>query len=135
MTFMVWSKELELGFQLIDTQHRWLVETTNALHDELSKGEPEPAMVGQLLEGLVDYTMNHFIAEEELFQRHGYPETDAHREEHNRFTATAYSLLERHERGEKVGIAVLDFLKQWLLNHILVSDRAYAPFLVAKGVK
>lgn len=135
MAFMVWSSELELGLELIDTQHHWLVDTTNALYDELSKGEPEAAMVGQLLEGLVDYTMNHFIAEEDLFQRYGYPESEAHHAEHNTFTAHAYDLLARHEKGEKVGIEVLDFLKSWLINHILKSDRAYAPFLLEKGVK
>ncbi|MCL2591393.1 MAG: hypothetical protein FWD67_11125 [Betaproteobacteria bacterium] len=35
MPFMPWSDEFVLGIDSIDKQHRWLVETTNRLYDEL----------------------------------------------------------------------------------------------------
>jgi hemerythrin len=38
---MEWSPNLELGLEEIDRQHRWLVEATNALYDELQKGDPK----------------------------------------------------------------------------------------------
>ena len=69
MPFMPWTAELELGLPEIDDQHRQLVALTNALHDELSKATPDRAAIGHILEGLVDYTVNHFVLEEELFAR------------------------------------------------------------------
>ncbi|MDZ4125160.1 MAG: hypothetical protein U1E02_13430, partial [Hydrogenophaga sp.] len=54
--FMPWNDELLTGISEIDSQHKWLVEATNRLHDELSKPQSDPAVVGDILEGLVDYT-------------------------------------------------------------------------------
>ncbi|BBN87437.1 MULTISPECIES: bacteriohemerythrin [Azospira] len=133
MAFMPWTKELELGLAEIDRQHHWLVDQTNALHDELSAPAPSRDKVGQILEGLVDYTHNHFIVEEVLFQQFGYPETPAHKAEHDGFTGKAMDLLMRFEDGEEVTMEALDFLKEWLVHHICQVDRAYVPFLKSKG--
>ncbi|WP_309267637.1 bacteriohemerythrin [Azonexus sp.] len=135
MSFMPWTDAFVLGIETIDQQHRWLVDATNRLHAEISKPEPQRAVLGEILEGLVDYTMNHFVLEEELFQRLGYSETAAHKAEHDAFTATAMNLLLRFEAGENIGAPMLDFLKEWLQHHILQVDRAYAPFLIAAGVR
>ena len=134
MTFMPWTDALQLNIVSIDQQHRWLVDATNRLHAEISQPEPNRAVLGEILEGLVDYTMNHFVLEEELFQRLGYPETAEHKAEHDAFTAGAMNLLMQFEAGESVGPAVLDFLKDWLTHHIMKVDRAYAPFLKAAGI-
>lgn len=133
MAFMPWTKELELGLAEIDRQHHWLVDQTNALHDELSGPAPSRDKVGQILEGLVDYTHNHFIVEEVLFQQFAYPETPAHKAEHDGFTGKAMDLLMRFEDGEEVTMEALDFLKEWLVHHICRVDRAYVPFLKSKG--
>ncbi|HEX6735395.1 MAG TPA: bacteriohemerythrin [Azonexus sp.] len=135
MSFMPWTDALALGIESIDQQHRWLVDATNRLHAEITQPEPQRAVLGEILEGLVDYTMNHFVLEEELFQRLGYAETPAHKAEHDAFTATAMDLLLKFEDGASVGAPVLDFLKEWLQHHILKVDRAYAPFLIAAGVR
>lgn len=134
MAFMPWSDELVLGLAEIDRQHHWLVDQTNALHDELSASEPRRAVIGGILEGLVDYTHNHFIVEEVLFQQHGYPETPAHKAEHDAFTGTAMDLLMRFEDGDEVSLEAMGFLKDWLIHHILKVDKAYTPFFKAKGL-
>jgi hemerythrin len=131
---MQWTDVLQLGIESIDQQHRWLVDTANRLHDEINSPTPDRGMLGNILEGLVDYTMNHFVLEEELFQRFGYPENAGHQAEHDAFTAQAMALLLKFEDGESVGQPTLEFLKEWLLHHIMQVDRAYAPFLKAKGV-
>lgn len=134
MPFFPWSDEFVLGIGKIDAQHRWLVDTTNQLYDELTKPNPDRGVVGEILEGLMDYTMNHFIVEEELFQRHGYPESAEHKAEHDRFTGKVMGLLERFEEGADINDDVLTLVKKWLTHHILSVDKAYAPFLTGKGV-
>ena len=131
MTFMPWTSELELGFEEIDRQHQELVRLTNLLHEELCCPIPRREAIGEVLEGLVDYTHNHFIVEEVLFQRHGYPETAAHQAEHNGFTARAMDLLTRFEDGEEVSLEAMELLKGWLVHHICKVDRAYLPCLQA----
>ena len=131
MTFMPWTSELELGIEEIDNQHKELVRLANVLHDEISGPAPQREAIGAVLEGLVDYTHNHFIVEEVLFQQQNYPETPAHQAQHNRFTGTAMDLLMRFEDGEEVSIEALEFLKDWLVHHICKVDRAYLPFFRA----
>jgi hemerythrin len=135
MAFLPWTDALQLGIASIDLQHRWLVDTTNALHEEMSTAAPDRAVIGRIIEGLVDYTMNHFIHEEELFLRFGYPETPGHKAEHDSFAKQAMELLTQFEEGQSVGGETLEFLKSWLLHHNLKVDRAYAPFLLAQGVR
>ncbi len=134
MTFMPWSSELEVGIAQIDEQHRWLVDRTNQLYDRLAGAEPDAAEIGELLDGLMDYTMNHFIVEEEIFQRLGYPQTVEHKAQHDRFTAQIMDLLQRHDAGERSGNETLDLLAGWLVHHILKVDKAYVAFFRANGV-
>lgn len=134
MSFMPWNEALEVGIGIIDEQHRWLVDQTNALHDAVAAGTGGE-QVGQILEGLMDYTMNHFIVEEDLFARLGYPEGDAHRAQHNYFCDKVMSLLTRHEAGEEVGLEALNLLKNWLLHHILKVDKAYVAHFRAHGMR
>lgn len=134
MAFMPWSDKLKVGIAEIDLQHSWLVEQTNALHDALSE-QAQPHILGNMLERLVDYTMNHFIVEEDLFNRLGYPETEAHKAEHDRFSAQVINLLEQHEQGELVGQQALELLKNWLTHHILKVDKAYVAHFRANGIE
>ncbi|GAA0851575.1 bacteriohemerythrin [Marinobacter szutsaonensis] len=133
MTFWPWSKELEVGIGEIDEQHKWLVDLTNQLHDAL-EGGAEQEKTSEILESLMDYTMNHFIVEEDLFLRLGYPETDAHKAEHNKFTGQIMSLIERHENGDSAGEETLELLKDWLTHHILKVDKAYVEHFRANGI-
>ena len=126
---MQWSDEFAFGLDGIDGQHQWLFSATSALHDALSAATPDRKRIGELVEGLVDSTMTHFVGEEELFQRYGYPQAEAHKAEHDRFTASAFDLLNRFEAGEELPLSAADFLKDWLIHHIQKVDRAYVPFM------
>ncbi|MGB0713597.1 MAG: bacteriohemerythrin [Gammaproteobacteria bacterium] len=132
MPFMPWSDDLVTGLPKIDEQHRWLVDQTNELHDAIFTGSPDRDEVGRLLNGLVEYTFNHFVLEEELFQRLGYEESADHLKEHNGFIREVSAMLELHEDGGDVTVAALEFLKQWLRHHIVVVDMAYVPFMKEK---
>lgn len=130
MTFMIWTNALSVGIEEVDNQHHWLVDATNRLHDALQAANVDRATVGEILEGLMDYTMNHFIAEESLFERYAYPDAAAHKAQHNHFTATLMRLLTHFEAGRDIGPEVLTLLRDWLLGHIMRSDRAYVPYMV-----
>ena len=131
--FIPWTDDLLMGIAAIDRQHKWLVDATNQLHEEVSRPEPDRGAIFDLLMGLVEYTCTHFTAEEDVFQRFGYPDADGHRAQHKAFAARINALIDAHERGDNTSLEALEFLKQWLLHHILESDQAYAPFLKMRG--
>lgn len=132
MTIMPWSQDFSVGMAAIDTQHHWLVDAMNQLHTELEQPQPNRAVVGRTLEGLMDYTVNHFVMEEELFGRHGYPQAAAHKALHDHFTRTVMQRLTEFEAGQDIGGEVVSLLKDWLIGHIMGADKAYAPFLLAR---
>lgn len=134
MAFMQWTDAFVTGISQIDQQHRWLVESINQLHDEISGKNADKEVVYKILHGLIDYTFNHFIVEEDLFKRFDYPKTDAHLEEHNKFTRDTAALLEKFEGGETLRADALEFLREWLSHHILTVDMAYVPFMKENGV-
>lgn len=133
MTFMPWNDDFSVGLDDVDEQHRWLFEATNRLHAEMNKEVHSREVIGEIIEGLMDYTMNHFIMEEELFERHGYPQAQAHKALHDKFTACIMDTLTNFESGADIEHEVLDLLKTWLVQHIMKTDTAYVPFFKQQG--
>jgi hemerythrin len=134
MSFIHWREELLTGIGSIDTQHRWLVDTTNRLHEEVNKSSPDRTRAGEILAGLVGYTLKHFTMEEELFARHGYNDSEAHIEQHNIFREQIMLFLARHNTGDVVSPETLDVLKLWLIEHIMKTDKSYVQFFREKRV-
>ncbi len=138
MAFMDWSDKLSVGVPSIDAQHKKLVSMVNELFDAMRSGHGKDA-VGKTLTGLIQYTVTHFDYEEQLFAKTGYPDTAAHKKEHEDLKKKVSALQEKIKTGTSIGAAqsmeVMEFLKGWLVNHILVVDKKYGPHLASKGVK
>jgi hemerythrin len=78
--------------------------------------------------------MNHSIAEEELFKRHGYPQIDARLELNNQLTARIVQILDQFQTdASAVSASTAAQLKDWLAQHIQVDDKSCVPFLKSKG--
>jgi hemerythrin len=134
MPLMTWTKELSVNIKQIDDQHKKLVELLNSFHDAMKLGKGKELMESTLSE-LLNYTIYHFSTEETLFKTHGYPEAIKHKKEHDALTAQALDLKERYSRGDLfLSNETMMFLKNWLNNHIIVTDRKYTAFLNGKGV-
>lgn len=135
MALFTWCDDYSVKVPSIDQQHHKLVDMLNALHDGMTKGGSR-AQLEELLNGLVSYTVEHFAYEEELFAEHGFPHAEAHVAEHQRLVQQVTEFKRKHETGSaKINMQLMKFLKDWLINHILGSDKAYSGHLVERGVK
>ncbi|HUO29699.1 MAG TPA: bacteriohemerythrin [Bryobacteraceae bacterium] len=133
--FMVWKDTWLVGIREVDAQHKRLVSLLNDLHEGMRQGHGREAL-GAVLGSLVSYTKAHFAAEERLMQQYGYGELGSHKQEHERLTATVLKYQAEFERSNvALSVEVLQFLRGWLQNHILGTDKRYAPFLQSKGVR
>ncbi len=130
-----WSQKYQVGIRSVDAQHKQLVDIINRLHQAMATGQ-ERIAVGKTLEELIGYTAAHFAAEEEVLESCGYPDFLAHHTEHELLT---YAVLEFHQKlmSKEIGLSidVMDFLKDWLGQHILNVDMQYAPYLKEQGIK
>ncbi len=135
MPLMEWNGTWSVGIDGIDRQHQQLFKLINDLYDAMSKGQAR-TVVGPVVDALLQYTQTHFAVEEKYFKQFGYPDTPAHVREHVSFINKIVAFKRDYE-GNRMGlsISVMNFLSDWLKNHIKVVDQKYAPFFVEKGVK
>lgn len=134
MALFVWSDKYSVNIKEIDEQHKKLVDMLNELHDAMKSGKGKE-IVGKTLTELIKYAGTHFANEERLMTAHGYPEYNAHKAEHTKFTLKVSELQKSFQQGAPVlTVEVLNFLKDWLQTHILGIDKKYGPFLNSKGI-
>jgi hemerythrin len=94
------------------------------------------AVLKKTLGDLLQYTRVHFAQEEELMQRSSYPQIAGHKEQHRKFIAEVekYS-RELETSGIGNSVAVLSVMKDWLIDHIQKTDKAYSAHLNASGIR
>lgn len=124
-----WSPLFVLGIAEIDAQHQRLVQMINELYRSMSSGS-EAEDIARLVDGLLEYTVNHFHYEEELFAKRKYPQATEHTAEHEAFRDRALEFREALGQGDPtLGPRLMTLLTEWLTHHIMESDRAYVPYL------
>ncbi len=135
MAFIEWDDNLSVYIVEIDRQHKKLIAMINELHDAMRHRQSK-LVLSQIIEGLIGYAGTHFRTEERYFERYGYPEEIPHKQEHAAFTLKVAEFKHNYDAG-KFGLSMdlLDFLSDWLQNHIKVVDRKYALFFNEKGLK
>jgi len=131
MEKIVWDDSFNIQVDVIDQQHRRLVELMNrliAIQDEKASDDD----ISDILGAMTNYLGYHFDTEEQLMIDCGYPELESHREEHQTFvTQTAYFIATYREGGASLKSDILLFLKEWLVEHILKTDGAFGDYLSA----
>jgi hemerythrin len=134
MAAFVWNESYSVRVQQFDAQHQKLFEIINTLASAMRSGKGEEVIrdvVGQL----AVYTRTHFLQEEVLMKQTGYPALPAHQQQH----ATLMTDVEKYKSDLEGGknpdsVAVLNFLRNWLVEHIQKSDKAYSTHMNSHGV-
>ncbi len=126
-----WTENLAIDISPIDEDHKMLVELLNR---SMVLTDPENAHeeFEQILKELLDYTQYHFKREEALMQACGYDDIDFHCQIHQFLINQVTQKQERFQSGRLSAEELVDFLNEWLLNHIEVMDRSIAPFCKGK---
>jgi len=128
-----WSKELEVGVDTIDAQHRQLFAAINSLLPGEEAASPEE--IPEVLAFLEDYVISHFGMEEVYMRRLTYPGYPFHKNEHVQFINGFYDLRDEFDTdggSPEVADKLGRFLGDWLVNHIGKVDKALGRFLQEK---
>lgn len=136
MPLMQWNDRMSVGVSVLDADHKKLVSMVNDLYDAIQAGKGKEK-VGPVLDGLIDYTKAHFAREEQYFAQTGYPDSPAHKKEHTELTRQVADVQSKYKAGatSTLSLEVMNFLKNWLINHIQGSDKKYTAHLNGKGIK
>ncbi len=136
MPLIEWTVQLSVGIESIDEQHKKLINMINALNEAMLTGSSNE-LLGKIFTGLAAYTQKHFAYEENMFAEYGYPNSQEHKRQHNELIAQVVELKEKFMENPQGTISadLMLFLKRWLTNHIMRTDKEYTEFLISKGVK
>lgn len=134
MALIEWNEEkFTVKVPSVDEQHKKLVEIINKLHDSMLTGTSKNTLK-EVISELLDYTQKHFTYEEELQQKAGYLDFEDHKKMHDAFVDKVISFQEKYLKGEIfLSIDIINFLKDWLIHHILDADKQYVDSMVSKG--
>jgi hemerythrin len=121
---LVWTDQLNIGVEVIDQQHRRILDYINQL-DSAHESVFSSQEMGKLIHELVDYTVSHFGFEESLQEESGYPFLKAHKKVHELFAKRVSGFQDQFDRGENVSQELHRLLVNWLVNHIRVDDADY----------
>ena len=118
-----WTNDLDTGIEVIDRQHRKIVDYINQL--ERASQQHDRAIVGRVLAELVDYTLSHFAFEESLQNQARFKFAKIHKSLHDMFARDVADYQARHQAGEDVAAQISDMLGHWLLSHIKREDQKF----------
>jgi len=139
MQLLAWSDALKTHIDIIDWQHRGLVDMVNATASKLAADSALSTDEVRLLLGyLKDYAEVHFSTEEALMALCGLPPsyTNRHHHNHARFLAHVGDMVENMGKDALFeGRQLLAFLGDWLIRHIQGEDRGLAQRLHAARVE
>lgn len=134
MPYIEWQEEYSVGIQLFDEQHRRLIAILNQVHEAVA-GQAGKPTIRRIFVELAEYTDYHFRAEESLLELYDFPFKEEHKKQHLELSIQLLDLQIRFREGDyNISNAILTFLNEWLVNHILSQDKEYSTFLNGKGV-
>lgn len=122
---MKWTDDLSVGVDLIDSQHKSLIDAVNDLFNACSKGLGRKK-ISETMQFMKNYTVTHFGDEEKLQQKYNYPDYPNHKKLHAEFVSKINEYSKKLD-SEGASIALVaefnTFVTNWLIYHISREDK------------
>ncbi|MFH1216754.1 MAG: bacteriohemerythrin [Pseudomonadota bacterium] len=132
MAKLFWKSEYNVNSRYIDQQHQHLLAIVNDFNEAITAGKGKQAAY-PILNRLVQYAEEHFRDEEKLMRMARYPqnELNSHINDHEKLTEEIFQHTENWSNyGEEALPRIGEFLKKWLMDHILTADKKYSKYVV-----
>jgi hemerythrin-like metal-binding protein len=129
MELVEWNESYSVGNVLMDAHHRIFFETIKEFSEFPDKNNHEA--IKQRIEFLIEYAAMHLGAEEKLMLKANYPGLDGHKAVHDAFVQELLSIKESFDKDSTSITAdkILQIMQDWLVTHIVGSDKRYMPYV------
>jgi len=134
MALFEWKDEYSVSVTRFDGEHKKLFSLLNELNEAMTRGQGR-LVISHVLQQLLAYTREHFAAEESAMRMATFSGLASHTAEHRLLTEKVEQFAADYSKGNTaITIDVLYFLRDWLQNHILSTDRKYREALQEMGI-
>lgn len=131
---VIWTEKYATGVEVVDDQHKELVNLTNQLYQAcLAGNESADTVFKRAMHRMVEYVRFHFGFEQNLLERANFPMFREHKQEHDKLIRQILDAVKNYEEGKKfVPNQFVRTLKDWVFSHIAVSDKVYAAYIATQ---
>ncbi len=123
----VWKAQYVLGVDAMDDEHKILIEKINSLVNGINQNV-QKSEVQNLFNDLANYTKKHFSDEEKYMESIRYPDLKGHKLIHQSLLAKVGEFGRSISGVHFDSAALVAFLNDWLIKHIMGIDMKYARF-------
>lgn len=137
MKTIEWGDEMKLGIKEIDDQHKKFVEILNQLYEATIQDKAKDVL-DEIITRVIEYAEVHFKTEENYFEEFGYEKTKEHKEAHEKLLSQTLAFKKEHEQFKGVDFLswqLLEFLENWLVDHLETEDKQYVECFRQHGLK
>ena len=129
MPLIKWREAYSVDVAQFDKEHQQLVELINRMF-VIVRDKDDIATISDSVARLIDYTEFHFVSEETAMEKAGFPGLEEHRRKHASLVEEITNFQQRLlTDGQSVGVEFYQFLREWLLVHIMEEDKQYARYM------
>ncbi len=130
-----WEEKYSVGVKLIDDQHKMMFATINELLDAVNTSPTKEKLHG-IIDQLIKYKKFHFATEERYFEEFNYENTKDHINRHNIFNLKLVEIQKKWgDNNLSLAFDLVDFLEDWLIDHLMTADQEYKECFKAHGLK
>jgi hemerythrin len=119
--------DYSIGISSIDEQHEELRHSIDEIYKSMSFGK---SLLLPILDSYINQIIQHFSTEERLMKQYDYPEFALHKKEHSNFLFQVSDLEERFKENKVKISAIIKYLAEWLLNHIVQHDMPMGEYMI-----
>ncbi len=130
-----WTKEYIFDIKEIDDQHRYFVSILDRIYDSFLASAPRLTQE-ILLDELINYAVIHFQTEEKYFDEFHYAGAAEHKAAHQQLKEKVLDFQTKFKAGTAdISEELIDFLEDWLVDHLATMDRKYVECFHEHGLK
>ena len=131
MDIVSWDNKYDTGIELIDNQHKRLVDLTNELYSACMTGDKHLSDIFRdAMSRMVEYVQHHFNTELEFFNKVHFPDKHNHIMMHDELIQNILTAAKDYKENKKfVPNNFVRTLIDWIFSHIAVHDKNYALYV------
>jgi hemerythrin len=136
MPYIEWTQEFSVGVEDMDSEHKQWISILNTLFDAINRGI-DNHIIGDIIDRMITYSKYHLTHEEMFLEDIRYPHLEMHKMKHDELLRKLNRIKEQFESGAsfKLTIDAIKLLKEWLSNHIQITDKKYAHYMKAAAAE
>jgi len=129
-----WDGSFLIGIEELDYEHKLLIDDINQLHKELARHD-EKSEIEKCLGDIHARMQAHFALEERVMKDGEYEYFDEHKSAHDALldSYTEYMIRYLDDTDDSAGRTIEEFLKHWVIDHILTSDKKMSLMVQANN--